>query len=272
MRFDFFGSKVFSLLGIKVLHGWIPEDVETQSVLDSMTYNEASELLAVADSLEMESEMKHDNNISSEHVQLLQKAAVIRRFFESSSSQLTYEGLFQIHAELKEGELAVLFRNNHFSTVYLHESRLYTLVTDIGYMHKSNAVWETLESMDGDTEMVNAKFEKAIGMAPAAADFNLVPDTDAAMAAQMQAESDAVLARSLQQQEDQKKPVGQLRPQGRDAHGREVFVDDLGRRFIKSSEPAPKRSPRKKPGRSSLMDDDGFETESSEEESKCVCM
>jgi hypothetical protein len=37
---------------------------------------------------------------------------------------------------LKPRQLAVLFRNNHFSTLFNFEGALYLLVTDQGYLHE----------------------------------------------------------------------------------------------------------------------------------------
>ena len=97
------GFRVFDLLGIKVLHGWLPEDPETESVLEGMTYNEAAELLAMADDVETRSHELHDNNLSSDKLELLHKGAIVRRFLDASPSQLTFEGLIKIHAALQEG-------------------------------------------------------------------------------------------------------------------------------------------------------------------------
>lgn len=48
-------------------------------------------------------------------------ALVAEQFLESSASQLTYHGLCELCTQLKEDELAVLFRNNHFNTLYRHK-------------------------------------------------------------------------------------------------------------------------------------------------------
>ena len=275
------GFRVFDLLNIKVLHGWIPEDIETQSVLDSMTYNEATELVALADEMQMQMDEQHDNNLNEASMSMLSKSAVIRQFLEASPSQMTYTGLFQIHAALKEGEIGVLFRNNHFSTVILNQGVLYSLVSDFGYMHQPNAVWETLESLDGDTAMVDSHFRAA---ATVAAEFSHIPDlgapvmeTDAAMAAHMQAEQDAALARSLQQREDagDRGPVGKVKSQGLDENGREILVDEVGQRFIRraDAEAAAKKKKKKKPSPRRHHDTlDGDSSDSFEEESKCNLM
>ena len=42
-------------------------------------------------------------------------------FLERTASQLTYHGLHELVTTLKEDELAVFFRNNHFSTLLKHK-------------------------------------------------------------------------------------------------------------------------------------------------------
>jgi hypothetical protein len=46
------------------------------------------------------------------------QALVGQQFLEESASQLTYHGLCELNAKMGNGELAVFFRNNHFSTIY----------------------------------------------------------------------------------------------------------------------------------------------------------
>jgi hypothetical protein len=41
-----------------------------------------------------------------------------QQFLEESASQLTYHGLCELNTTMKDGEMAVFFRNNHFSTIY----------------------------------------------------------------------------------------------------------------------------------------------------------
>ena len=61
------------------------------------------------------------------------RAIIIEEFLAESASQLTYIGLVELHQAVKERQMAVLFRNNHFSTIYRHEGDLYILVTDAGF-------------------------------------------------------------------------------------------------------------------------------------------
>merc|ERR1711994_624469 len=70
----------------------------------------------------------------------------------------TYHGLCELNATLKAGELAVLFRNNHFSVMLKRRNELFLLVTDQGYLKEPNVVWETLSSVDGAGHYVDHRF------------------------------------------------------------------------------------------------------------------
>ena len=59
---------------------------------------------------------------------------------------------------MKDGQLAVFFRNNHFSTLCKENSVLYLLVTDQGFLHQPQVVWETLDNIQGDTVFVDQDF------------------------------------------------------------------------------------------------------------------
>ena len=125
--------------------------------------------------------------------ELVTSALVIKEFLEANSSQLTYYGISSLHEGLEDGQLAVFFRNNHFSTLLKHGGRLFVLVTDQGYQNETDIVWETLEAVDNDSAFVGWDFGRfsphttvsnpGVGMDSADADFKL--------AQQLQAEEDA---------------------------------------------------------------------------------
>ena len=52
---------------------------------------------------------------------LLEKGAAVEEFMNATASQLTYYGLLQLHQHLKDRQLCVFFRNNHFSTMFKFE-------------------------------------------------------------------------------------------------------------------------------------------------------
>ena len=80
------------------------------------------------------------------------------QFLDESASQLTYHGICELNAVMEEGQLAVLFRNNHFSTMVKQGGVLYLLVTDQGFLHQGDVVWESLDSVQGDTVFVDQQF------------------------------------------------------------------------------------------------------------------
>jgi hypothetical protein len=47
-------------------------------VLQNMSYNDAVELVALADEFEMKSRETHDNNVPSDKLEMLHRAAVIK--------------------------------------------------------------------------------------------------------------------------------------------------------------------------------------------------
>ncbi|KAL0907867.1 hypothetical protein M5K25_022316 [Dendrobium thyrsiflorum] len=83
---------------------------------------------------------------------------LIKSFLESTASQLTIYGLFCLQEGLKERELCVFFRNNHFSTMFKFNGELYLLVTDQGYMNQPDLVWEKLNEVNGDTVFMTGNF------------------------------------------------------------------------------------------------------------------
>lgn len=85
-------------------------------------------------------------------------AAVVRRFMETHCSQLTPYGLSCMVDALKEHQLAVFFRNNHFNALFKYEGAVYLLVTDQGYEYEPDIVWERLDSVQGDTTFCTSEF------------------------------------------------------------------------------------------------------------------
>lgn len=83
----------------------------------------------------------------------------IRNFLKTSASQLTIYGLFCLQEGLKERELCVFFRNNHFNTMFKYEGQLYILATDQGYLNQPELVWEKLNEVNGDTVFVTGSFK-----------------------------------------------------------------------------------------------------------------
>ena len=168
---------IFDLLNISLYHGWLvdPQLEDTVLAVNSLSYNQLVESIIT--------------NRSSEDSTKVSQSLVAQQFLEESASQLTYHGLCELNTVMKEGQLAVFFRNNHFSTVYKQGDGLYLLVTDQGFLHQLDVVWETLENIEGDTEFVDHQFNP------------VQPDAEAG-ASGTSADQDHLLAMTLQQEDE----------------------------------------------------------------------
>jgi ubiquitin carboxyl-terminal hydrolase MINDY-1/2 len=88
------------------------------------------------------------SNYTIEELELLQQGGAIASWLEETSQQMTWCGLLGIHQTLHDRQLAVLFHNNHFSTLFKFNGKLYLLVTDLGYREEV-VVWECLAELNG---------------------------------------------------------------------------------------------------------------------------
>uniref|UniRef100_A0A1J3FYL5 Protein FAM63A n=1 Tax=Noccaea caerulescens TaxID=107243 RepID=A0A1J3FYL5_NOCCA len=156
-----------------------------------------------------------------------EQGELIRSFMKNSASQLTFCGLFRLQEGLKERELCVFFRNNHFCTMFKYEGELYLLATDQGYLNQPDLVWEKLNEVNGDTAFMTSTFKDfkidsnttgasgtwdeqnaVTNTADYLASINNVPDTG------MEVNSDLQLAIALQQQEfEDQSPRSNTTPQ-----------------------------------------------------------
>jgi hypothetical protein len=106
--------------------------------------------------------------LSFEEQATLEDIATIKAFFSSHATQLTPYGLDTITASLAPGAVAILFRNDHFSTLYRHPEtlQLLQLVTDMGYAGHEEVVWESLLDVTGENaEFFSGDF-RLVGGAP----------------------------------------------------------------------------------------------------------
>lgn len=141
----------FDVLGVKLYHGWCadPSRIEEYQVLSKLSYNEAMTKLVTVEATE--SEKEKDKGVGDIQVN---EAALVRFFLENDGvGQLTFQGLVELLAKVSERSLSVLYRNNHFSTLFKYNGALYILVTDSGYADHHGVVWETLnyDSISGDS-------------------------------------------------------------------------------------------------------------------------
>ena len=123
--------------------------------------------------IEEEEEEEDDDVVEGVDSMQVREWRAVRDWLDDHSNQLSMFGLFQLHQQLPEKELAVFFRNNHFSTIFKENKSLYILVTDQGYLAESQLVWEKLESVNNDNQFFTGDFK----VFERAAETDL-PDTD----------------------------------------------------------------------------------------------
>lgn len=172
---------IFDLLNISLYHGWLydPQNTELISAVGTCSYNQLVEKII---------ESKH----SKEELELHQ-GLVAENFLQCSAAQLTYHGLCELNSTIKNNQLCVLFRNNHFSTLCKHDDGLYILVTDQGFLTASNVVWESLSNVEGDSQFYDGAFQRCLP------DVKPVIEAASPMSTEQQIDSDFLVALSMQE-------------------------------------------------------------------------
>ncbi|MCJ1397965.1 hypothetical protein MMC11_001161 [Xylographa trunciseda] len=144
--------KLYSTFYIPLIHGWLPPQnhpVYAALQRSANTYEDAQNLMFREE--ELEDKLQREGLKQDEQI-LLEDIASIKYFLSSSATQLTGYGLDTITDTLHPGSIAILFRNDHFSTLYKHPrtGQLLTLVTDMGYAGHEEVVWESLVDVSGE--------------------------------------------------------------------------------------------------------------------------
>lgn len=143
--------RLYGAFGVPLVHGWLaPRSDPARGAFarSAATYEDAQTILFREEELE---DKLSRVGMTTEEQQLLQDISSIKAFLESHPTQLTPYGLDIIHESLYPGAFAILFRNDHFSTIYKHPEggQLFTLVTDAGYSDKDEVIWESLVDVSG---------------------------------------------------------------------------------------------------------------------------
>lgn len=148
--------KLYSTFSIPLIHGWLP-DRHSPAYLalkrTAQSYEDAQNIFFTEEDLEYKLQ---NEGLSFEEQAKLEDISTIKAFFDSAATQLTPYGLETITTSLAPGAVAILFRNDHFSTLYRHPDtlQLLQLVTDMGYAGHEEVVWESLIDVNGE----NAEF------------------------------------------------------------------------------------------------------------------
>lgn len=143
---------LYATFAVPLIHGWLPRrnhPVCASLNRSASTYEDAQSLLFVEEDLENKLQAE---GLTIEEQQLLEDVASIKHFLTSSPTQLTDYGLDTLTETLRPGTIAILFRNDHFSTLFKEprSGRIFTLVTDLGYAGHDEVVWESLIDISGE--------------------------------------------------------------------------------------------------------------------------
>ncbi|GAB7362424.1 hypothetical protein MBLNU230_g2746t1 [Neophaeotheca triangularis] len=143
--------ELYSTFSIPLLHGWTtPKGTPAYTAFErsAPTFEDAQNIQFALPDLEQKLETV---GLSEQETQQLQDIQTIKQFLTNWPTQLTDHGLNSINTSLRPGQIAILFRNDHFSTIYKEprHGALMTLVTDAGYSSHAEIVWESLVDVNG---------------------------------------------------------------------------------------------------------------------------
>lgn len=194
--------------GVSLLHGWLVEpgsDVD-QSIrrLNAFSYDGIRDR-----QFQTEFITEHQSSDPSMKSPQTRDLETIIRFIEvDAPTQLSSYGQYVLMQCVPPGDVAVLFRNDHFVTIYHHPhlEQLLMLATDEGLVNQKNIVWETLTPDGGNSQFFNSNFEVAVVEGrDLASPSSRQPDEASASAAVSnteQMDADFAMALHLQEQEE----------------------------------------------------------------------
>ena len=189
---DVVDAEVVEIVGVesKTIAAVIVEGTEGNEGKTSTEGNTSTE---GKESIQSPENTENTENTNSDDLQSYQTLAALEDFLNSTQTQLSYHGLAELHSSMKDRELSVFFRNNHFNTLFKYKDHLYLLLTDIGYEHQKEYVWERLTEIDGDTMCCTGLFKRSPTASSlsgsAAPTIHDVNDPDYLLALQLQEEA-----------------------------------------------------------------------------------
>jgi hypothetical protein len=155
--------RLYSLFNVPLLHGWLPSMFDESPAYDALnrsanTYEDAQNIQFGEEELEYK---LSSTGLSPKEQDLFEDLHTIKGFLDAYRTQLTPHGLDVLHKSIAPAQFAILFRNDHFSTIYMEprSGQLMTLVTDAGYASHEEIIWESLVDVSGrDSEMFSGDF------------------------------------------------------------------------------------------------------------------
>ncbi|KAK2832008.1 hypothetical protein FQN49_006948 [Arthroderma sp. PD_2] len=164
--------ELYSAFNLPLVHGWAaaPSSPTYEAMLRVAEYHDDIQLLHFKRE-DLETRAISTGSLSPNEEQLLKDIDTIQQFVTvDNPTQLSPFGLQHLERSLPSGSVCVLFRNDHFSTLFKHplSNKLFTLVTDAGYASHAEIVWESLVDVNGtNSELYSGDF-RPVGHGPSA--------------------------------------------------------------------------------------------------------
>ncbi len=220
--------RLYGAFSVPLLHGWLPDprsDANEAFRRSAQTYEDAQALQFGEE--ELEYKLSH-GGLTPEEQYMWEDINSIKTFLRQFPTQLTPYGMSTVQDALSSGSFAIMFRNDHFSTIYKHpqSGQLFTLITDAGYADRDEIIWESLVDIAGsNNEFFSGDFMPLSHSETQPSNNNpplinrqqhlTVPDgSNAPFSAQEQQEqhdADFAMALQLQEEEEQRQRVENAR-------------------------------------------------------------
>ena len=144
--------KLYRTFDIPLMHGWLPEPgSEAYIAFDRVAKSYETSQYVQFQEEELDAKLQSGEPLNADEQQMFTDIHAIKEFLSRWPTQLTDHGLKVMRDTLKDGQVAILFRNDHFSTLCKdpRTGGLVTLVTDQGYSTHDEIVWESLTDVNG---------------------------------------------------------------------------------------------------------------------------
>lgn len=154
--------KFYRTFNLPLMHGWLPDPgSDAYRAFDRIAKTYETSQYVQFQEEELDAKLQRGDALSTDEQQMFTDIHAIKEFLNLWPTQLTTYGLRTMRETLQPGQVAILFRNDHFSTLYKdpRTDSLVTLVTDQGYSTHDEIVWETLVDVNGQgSELFSGDF------------------------------------------------------------------------------------------------------------------
>ena len=159
--------KLYRTFNLPLMHGWLPDPgSEAYRAFERIAKTYETSQYVQFQEEELNAKLEGGESLSTEEQQMFTDIHAIKEFLNTWPTQLTTYGLKTMRETLQPGQVAILFRNDHFSTLYKdpRTDHLVTLVTDQGYSSHDEIVWESLVDVNGQgSELYSGDFRPVGG-------------------------------------------------------------------------------------------------------------